>query len=446
MKNSLYREFENKYRGSRDLIKSRLQVYLPAVEKVKFYSHDLVALDLGCGRGEWLEIVNHLGFKERGVDLDEAMLSECRSRGLTVEQGDALAILQSLPENSVAIVTAFHVVEHMEFDKINSLIINSLRILQPGGLLILETPNPENIIVSTHQFLLDPTHNKPIPMQLLSFLIEESGFARTNTLRLQEDDTLADRNNISLHDILNGVSPDYGIVAQKSAEPALMTKLDSFFSSSHGISLEFLTDKYQKTLDEKFKLNAVDFQQLSHAVENLMRTNADLENKIKKVELSNQREREALKAKIDDKLNALSNNDLVMNKLFSCQDELKRVSDLLTATHNSTSWKITAPMRLVGNAIKGNGKGNAINFLIKRPVKKIISSMLNFINRDPKRRIAVINFCKKTRFDKIIRPIYAFVLKSISVNKVMPQNINEGSMLDAKLSPYGKVILNKLNR
>ncbi|WP_217550932.1 bifunctional 2-polyprenyl-6-hydroxyphenol methylase/3-demethylubiquinol 3-O-methyltransferase UbiG, partial [Pantoea sp. GbtcB22] len=87
--------------------------------------------------------VNNLGFKERGIDLDEAMLSECGSRGLTVEQGDALAILQSFPENSVAIVTAFHVVEHMEIDKINSLIINSLRELQPGGLLILETPNPE---------------------------------------------------------------------------------------------------------------------------------------------------------------------------------------------------------------------------------------------------------------------------------------------------------------
>ena len=86
----------------------------------------------------------------------------------------------------------------------------------PGGLLIMETPNPENIVVATRNFYLDPTHQRPIPPMLLAFVAEYAGFARVKTLRLQESKELVNKGDVSLQDVFAGASPDYAVVAQKT--------------------------------------------------------------------------------------------------------------------------------------------------------------------------------------------------------------------------------------
>jgi len=221
MTDNFYHAFEGRYRGSRELIKSRQMAYLPYIEALKkegASSAPLKALDLGCGRGEWLELLGEWGVDAQGIDLDAAMLSICYEKGLNVSQQNALEVLANMPDKSLDIVSGFHLAEHLEFADLINLVQQSFRALKSGGLLILETPNAENIAVATSTFYLDPTHNNPLPMQLLGFLYEYAGFADVKEVRLNADITLGKDRWISLHDVVTGVSRDYAIVGQKALE------------------------------------------------------------------------------------------------------------------------------------------------------------------------------------------------------------------------------------
>jgi SAM-dependent methyltransferase len=246
MSAGFYRAFEERHRGSRALIKSRQRIYLPFVAPLRTIYGEATAIDLGCGRGEWLELLKEAGFDAQGVDLDDGMLAACRERGLNVRTEDALAALKALPDASQSVVSAFHVVEHIAFSELQTLVKEALRALRPAGLLILETPNPENIVVGATSFYLDPSHHKPIPPQLLSFLSEYYGFCRTKVVRLQEDEALGCEVSVSLHAVLAGVSPDYAVVAQKLAHPSLLALSDGPFARSYGLTLESLAEKFDQ--------------------------------------------------------------------------------------------------------------------------------------------------------------------------------------------------------
>ncbi|UJW81810.1 methyltransferase domain-containing protein [Hydrogenophaga sp. SL48] len=251
MTDRFYVAFEDRYRGSRELIYERLKAYLPFVAPLASEFPGAEAVDLGCGRGEWLQLVQDQGLRPFGVDLDAGMLSRCEALGLAVQQGDALAYLAGLPDNSQAMVSAFHLVEHIPFDAVRRLVEESLRVLRPGGLLILETPNPENIAVGTNHFYLDPTHQKPIPHQLLVFLPEHCGFERTKVVRLQEAAALVHNPAPGLHDVLVGASPDYAVVAQKTAAAAILTSFDGAFSRNYGLSLDELATRHDASVREQ---------------------------------------------------------------------------------------------------------------------------------------------------------------------------------------------------
>lgn len=254
MSDNFYRAFEDRYRGSRALIKSRLEVYKPFIEPLKNAMSKALAIDLGCGRGEWLELCRDIGLDAVGVDLDQGMLEACKELRLNVEHKDAIEYLESLADESAAVVSSFHVVEHIAFSKLQILIRESLRVLRPGGLLILETPNPENIVVAGSSFYLDPTHVRPIPPQLLSFLPEHYGFERVKVLRLQEATELVKTNSLTLLDVLNGVSPDYAVVARKDGPKHLLTSTEPAFNFSYGISLDSLAMTYEKQQQAKIEI------------------------------------------------------------------------------------------------------------------------------------------------------------------------------------------------
>lgn len=246
-----YRAFEERYRGPRSLIQQRLQVYLPYLQPLLPLDPTApapAALDLGCGRGEWLELLQTAGFAPHGVDLDDGMLAACHQLGLPAVQGDALVHLRALRDGTQAIVSGFHIAEHISFDDLQTLISQALRVLQPGGLLILETPNPENITVGSCSFYLDPTHQRPLPPKLLSFLPEHLGYARVKVLRLQEENRLVDSPRIQLIDVLAGVSPDYAVVAQKTASPDVLQAFDAAFALVHGLELEALAQRFDSRM------------------------------------------------------------------------------------------------------------------------------------------------------------------------------------------------------
>lgn len=181
---SLYVSFENHFRGSETLIRERAQVYLPFVDRVKEATSGLPALDLGCGRGEWLSILKERGITGMGVDGNPTMVDESRRKGVQAACGDAVGYLQTLPPSSQSLVTAFHLVEHLPPDRLLALLQEVSRVLAPGGVAIFETPNPANVLVSTFSFHFDPTHLRPLPAPLMKFLCESSGFARAEILEL----------------------------------------------------------------------------------------------------------------------------------------------------------------------------------------------------------------------------------------------------------------------
>ncbi len=176
---AMYSSFEDRFRGTREDIKQRLSIYLPNVLEVKAGTKDAPILDLGCGRGEWLEFLKNESLVARGVDINRIFLESCRELGLDVVEQDAVTYLRSLNPNSVGAVTSFHLIEHLPLKTLIALMDETLRVLKPGGIVILETPNPANVQVGSCNFYFDPTHRNPLPGPLTQYLLEARGFSRT---------------------------------------------------------------------------------------------------------------------------------------------------------------------------------------------------------------------------------------------------------------------------
>lgn len=265
MIDNFYSEFEKRHRGSRELIKNRLQVYNEFIMPLIELYPNSNALDLGCGRGEWLEVATKIGFKAKGIDLDDGMLSYCIDLELNVEKKGLIEYLSIMEDDSLSLITSFHVIEHIGVENVKILVKEAHRILKPGGLLILETPNPENIIVGTNNFYIDPTHIAPIPHQLLDFIMEYNGFSRRKIVRLQEAEMLSAENNLQFKDIFFGVSPDYSIVAQKIASDDFLNKFDSIFSKNFGVDLITAVNKYNDVINNIIKVNTAKIDELNHS-------------------------------------------------------------------------------------------------------------------------------------------------------------------------------------
>jgi SAM-dependent methyltransferase len=172
----LYASFENQFRGTPEHIKEGLKVYLPLLKDAGITSD---ILDLGCGRGEWLELLRAEGLQARGVESNRAMIDNQRGQNLAIVHADAVAYLRGLPEKSLRAVTAFHFVEHIGLAELIDLLDEIKRVLKPGGLLIVETPNPKNLVVGACNFYSDPTHHKPLFPETLEFILSHRGFVRT---------------------------------------------------------------------------------------------------------------------------------------------------------------------------------------------------------------------------------------------------------------------------
>ena len=283
MDEDFYYAFEERHRGSRELIKSRLSVYLPfLVPFRKIYEKPLAVIDLGCGRGEWLELMTENAFEPKGVDINDRMIEICRQKGFYVEKQDAVKALENLPSDSHVVVSAFHLVEHLPFNNVYKLVKEALRVLKPGGILILETPNPENLVVASANFYLDPSHRRPIPPLLLSFLVEHCGFFRHKILRLQESPAILKHGTINLWGVLSGVSPDYAVVAQKDAEDKkILSHFDALFdSTSVGVTLDQLAMNYEQELEDKIKIANPTIRDLREMCEDLIKKNENLSHQL----------------------------------------------------------------------------------------------------------------------------------------------------------------------
>lgn len=169
-----YLDFEERFRGSRDEIRSR---QLDAVEFVRgLRPGNGPLLDIACGRGEWLDILGAEGIEAYGVDSNTAMIADAAAAGLDVRHEDALVHLAKLEESSLQGISAFHFVEHIPLGVLVQMLDDALLALRPDGILLFETPNPTNLMVGSASFYLDPTHVRPIHPEFLRFLVESRGF------------------------------------------------------------------------------------------------------------------------------------------------------------------------------------------------------------------------------------------------------------------------------
>ena len=215
---AFYFAFEEHFRGSREEINRRLEVYLPRLREAQIAPGDSLILDLGCGRGEWLELLRDNGYRARGIDLNRVVIEQCQSRGLDVLEGDVIAYLQSMPDDSVAVITGFHIIEHLPFEILVKLLNEAFRVLRQRGLVIFETPNPANVLVGSCNFYFDPTHRNPLPSLMTQFLGQYCGFAEVEILNLNpstetaicEDSEIAKRFNECFYGPM-----DYAIIGYK---------------------------------------------------------------------------------------------------------------------------------------------------------------------------------------------------------------------------------------
>jgi O-antigen chain-terminating methyltransferase len=180
-----YLTLESVFRGDPDRIRAQLEAdYLHLVTEARAKAGDGPCVDLGCGRGEWLDVLAAHGFAAQGVDLNPAMAAAAATRGHNVTIGDALTFLGGLPADSVLALSGFHLAEHLDFASLFRLVAECRRVLKPLGLLIFETPNPENIWVATHTFHHDPTHRNPLTPASLEFLVNHHGLETVAVVRL----------------------------------------------------------------------------------------------------------------------------------------------------------------------------------------------------------------------------------------------------------------------
>ena len=395
MNNNFYKSLEDKFRGSRDLIKERLTIYLPFLEVFKNIEQNVNVVDVGCGRGEWLQLLQENGIDAFGVDTDEGMLENAKKFGLNVKLIDAIEYLKSLDDESLYAISGFHIAEHLDFELLKELVKESFRVLKPAGLLILETPNPENIKIATCDFYLDPTHIKPIPPNLLSFLPEFYGFKRTKILRLQEDNELKNSDFVSIHKIIQGASPDYAVVAQKSAKIETLELFDEVFEKDYGLQIDTLMSKFEERLENMQKNINMLVTSKNQLEEQLAHTN----------HRSNQVELEIL--------------------------------SLL----NSKSWKITAPLRKFADFLRWfkTGAYSYITFAPqsrpRRVLKSLVSKIISKINENPK---------IKSKLLKILNNFPKLKAKLKEIKKTNPHMVKKQDLQYKNLSSKEKEIYNKL--
>lgn len=179
-----YIAFEDRFRGTNLEIAERLKVYLPILSEAKVGTQEEPILDLGCGRGEWLNLLRESKYIARGLDINRIMVEQSTSQGLEVIESDAIHYLQSLPNHCLGAVTGFHIIEHLTLATLIELISQTARVLKPGGLAIFETPNPKNLVVGACNFYSDPTHKNPVFPETIQFFLQYQGLVNVQLMYL----------------------------------------------------------------------------------------------------------------------------------------------------------------------------------------------------------------------------------------------------------------------
>ena len=220
------------FRGPEEEILHRLDHHLPVLREAT------PVLDLGCGRGELLLLLRDAGVAASGVESDPALAQAARRRGLEVVEDDVLEALRAQPEGSLGAITAIHLLEHLEQDRLLEVLREARRALRPGGVFLAECPNPLSLRVGAALFWRDPTHVRPLLPEVLELFLESSGYEVKSVEFLHpfpQDQSFA----VSERDVADGASPESAALHRRLAE--LESRLDDLVNGPRDFAVAATT-------------------------------------------------------------------------------------------------------------------------------------------------------------------------------------------------------------
>ena len=208
-------EIDRRYRGTEESLCHQMEFYRDYLTDVKELGP---MLDIGCGRGLLMGLMHDIGARATGIDLSAMQVDYCRANGFDARNVEASEFLREQDDNSYSAVTMLHIVEHLSFDDLLRMLSDIYRVLVPGGILLIETPNPENLFISSVMFHIDPTHVRPVTYQFISTVLSVIGFeAERLPLHMPiHDDAGYNTKNIHLNNILMA-SGNLSILGRKPA-------------------------------------------------------------------------------------------------------------------------------------------------------------------------------------------------------------------------------------
>lgn len=221
-----YFDFENHFRGSIEEIKQRQSIYL------QYFTGKHNVLDIGCGRGEFLMLMQENNIPAIGIEMYELYVKYCKLQGLNVHHGDGLQYIETVEDSSLGGIFLGQVVEHLTPNQIVRLCELAYAKLQSNGCIVLETPNPTSLAIYTHAFYIDPSHTKPVHPLTMQYYLQKAGFKNIETIYTEtsklscdipalqcneNDDKKLQEFNQAMHTVSRFLfgSQDYAIVAIK---------------------------------------------------------------------------------------------------------------------------------------------------------------------------------------------------------------------------------------
>jgi O-antigen chain-terminating methyltransferase len=321
-----YLKFENTFRGSRKEIVERLRIYMPLLSTVKQASKgQLYGIDIGCGRGEWLELCNDHNVKMIGVDLNPSMVQFCLEQGRHAIQDDAKSYLERQPDMSCGMISLFHVIEHLDRKYLLELIVQALRVLKPSGILLMETPNSDNLLVASKGFYADPTHLRPIHPETTCFELMYLGYSWAKAYYINGHSSYRESDPLGLTSLLAGTALDVVIIAQKSGHDGQLQPEDTWSEALR---------ENETTMQAATRIDSEKHQQILQFTERCKQIEAMANAAINSAELAHQNI-------------ALSQQSIEIVNL-----NIELAQQRITALYNSRIWKATDPLRRLITALR----------------------------------------------------------------------------------------------
>jgi len=345
--------FKERVCGVPALFKLRLKQYLPFLVPLSAAYPGAPVLEMGRRCEAWQELLTGIGFKPSGIDL------------------------AALPADSQVVVSAFHMIEPINLERLFAVFSDALRVLKPGGLLIIEAMNADSMIPASQK---SPSGLRPVSPLLLLSLAEHCGFARVKTLRFEATRDLLENPCGSLADVMNVVNSAYAVIAQKTADETILKPADAAFAAGGALNLVTRTEHYIDQLEVKVR---------------------QLETRAQEAETR------AYETWIREK-KAVASAREADTKTREAETRAEETRQFLNFVYSSRSWRMTEPMRSFVSklrSVRHGGFAHAKAF-IRGMGLPLAKRVLSYINSRTGFRRACKNVLKKIGLYESVQSLY----------------------------------------